>query len=151
MDDVLDKPVDLPHGNLNELVMVKTKFQNCLSCELDFLAKLGRTTNINISPIIKFKVGHIFCYIFMLCGYNMYTSLLILFTQTAGVTYDNPPHDMFFDNFHTIGVLAVPPAATPIGEFVMANPMLVMVARNVKYIVPLLCMQQWCLSFILSG
>ena len=35
-DNALDEAADLSHRNQNELVMLKTKLQNCPLCGLDF-------------------------------------------------------------------------------------------------------------------
>ena len=50
-----------------------------------------------------------------------------------GVMHDNPPCGLLFDDFHTTRVPAVAltaPAPMPIGDFTIANPMLVMMAGN---------------------
>ena len=41
-DDALDEATDLSHRNRKELVMLKTKLQNCPSCGPDFFCKIGK-------------------------------------------------------------------------------------------------------------
>ena len=72
-----------------------------------------------------------------------------------GVTHDNPPCGLLFNNFHTTRVPAIAllaptaPAPMPISDFTIANPMLAMMAGNMAALVTMF--QQHSIGPVLVG